>query len=212
RDLARTEQYRGGGVRRGIGLVLRPPEGLPFFSEGAFGHTGFTGTSMWVDPAKDLTIVLLTNRVYFGRTNDEELYRFRVAVYEALQVAIGDAVADAAGDFIPTVRGFPEVVAMHGQTVAHLPKRATLQLGDASRVALRTGVPTVADFRSANIAAGGEGAPLVPFADFVLFGKRAPVALLNLGGIAKLTLIPRAGSARVIAFGTGAANIQSDRG
>jgi len=84
RDLARTEQYRGGGVRRGIGLVLRPPEGLPFFSEGAFGHTGFTGTSMWVDPAKDLTIVLLTNRVYFGRTNDEELYRFRVAVYEAL--------------------------------------------------------------------------------------------------------------------------------
>jgi CubicO group peptidase (beta-lactamase class C family) len=84
RELARTEAYRGGGVRRGIGLVLRPPEGLPFFSEDAFGHTGFTGTSVWVDPAKDLTLVLLTNRVYFGRTNDEELYRFRVAVYEAL--------------------------------------------------------------------------------------------------------------------------------
>jgi CubicO group peptidase (beta-lactamase class C family) len=84
RDLARTEQYRGGGVRRGIGLVLRPPEGLPFFSEDAFGHTGFTGTSVWVDPSKDLTIVLLTNRVYFGRANDEELYRLRVAVYEAL--------------------------------------------------------------------------------------------------------------------------------
>jgi CubicO group peptidase (beta-lactamase class C family) len=84
RDLARTEQYRGGGVRRGIGLVLRPPEGLPFFSEDAFGHTGFTGTSVWVDPANDLTLVLLTNRVYFGRANDEELYRFRVAVYEAL--------------------------------------------------------------------------------------------------------------------------------
>ena len=84
RDLARTEEYRGGGVRRGIGLVLRPPEGLPFFSEDAFGHTGFTGTSVWVDPPKDLTLVVLTNRVYFGRTNDEELYRFRVAVYEAL--------------------------------------------------------------------------------------------------------------------------------
>ena len=84
RDLARTEQYRGGGVRRGIGLVLRPPEGLPFFSSDAFGHTGFTGTSVWVDPVKDLTLVLLTNRVYFGRTNDDELYRFRVAVYEAL--------------------------------------------------------------------------------------------------------------------------------
>ena len=84
RDLARTEHYRGGGVRRGIGLVLRPPEGLPFFSEDAFGHTGFTGTSVWVDPKKAVTIVLLTNRVYFGRSNDEELYRFRVAVYEAL--------------------------------------------------------------------------------------------------------------------------------
>ena len=84
RDLARTEQYRGDNVRRGIGLVLRPPEGLPFFSVDTFGHTGFTGTSVWVDPAKDLTLVLLTNRVYFGRANDEELYRFRVAVYEAL--------------------------------------------------------------------------------------------------------------------------------
>lgn len=84
RDLARTEQYRGSNVRRGLGLVLRPPDDLPFFSIDAFGHTGFTGTSVWVDPAKDLTIVLLTNRVYFGRANDEELYRFRVAVYEAL--------------------------------------------------------------------------------------------------------------------------------
>jgi len=84
RDLARTEQYRGDNVRRGLGLVLRPPEGLPFFSVDAFGHTGFTGTSVWVDPAKDLTIVLLTNRVYFGRANDEELYRFRIATYEAV--------------------------------------------------------------------------------------------------------------------------------
>jgi CubicO group peptidase (beta-lactamase class C family) len=84
RDLARTEQYRGDNVRRGIGLVLRPPEDLPFFSVDAFGHTGFTGTSAWVDPAKDLTLVVLTNRVYFGRANDVELYRFRLAVYEAL--------------------------------------------------------------------------------------------------------------------------------
>jgi CubicO group peptidase (beta-lactamase class C family) len=82
--LARTEQYKGGGIRRGIGLVLRPPEVLPFFSEDAFGHTGFTGTSVWVDPAKDLTIVVLTNRVYFGRTNDDALLRFRVATYEAI--------------------------------------------------------------------------------------------------------------------------------
>jgi anhydro-N-acetylmuramic acid kinase len=128
----------------------------------------------------------------------------------ALHVAIGDVYADAATDFVRTLPAYPEVLAMHGQTVAHLPKSATLQLGDASRVALRTGVPTVADFRSANIAAGGEGAPLVPFADFVLFGKRAPVALLNVGGIANLTLIPRAEADSVTAFDTGPANILSD--
>jgi CubicO group peptidase (beta-lactamase class C family) len=85
--LARTEHYRGGGVRRGIGLVLRPPDGLPFFGDDAFGHTGFTGTSTWVDPASDTTIVVLTNRVYFGRANDVALYKFRVAVYEALTPA-----------------------------------------------------------------------------------------------------------------------------
>src|SRR2546427_11944093 len=127
-----------------------------------------------------------------------------------LHVAIGDAYADAVVDLIPTLAKHPDVIAMHGQTVAHLPKRATLQLGDASRVALRTGVPTVADFRSANIAAGGEGAPLVPFADFVLFGRRAPVALLNLGGIANLTLIPKGEADSVTAFDTGPANILSD--
>jgi anhydro-N-acetylmuramic acid kinase len=128
----------------------------------------------------------------------------------SLHVAIGDAYADAVVELIPKLAKHPDVIAMHGQTVAHLPKRATLQLGDASRVALRTGVPTVADFRSANIAAGGEGAPLVPFADFVLFGKRAPVVLLNLGGIANLTLIPRAEADSVTAFDTGPANILSD--
>ena len=128
----------------------------------------------------------------------------------ALHVAIGDAYAQAAVEFVPTLPRYPDVLAMHGQTVAHLPRSATLQLGDASRVALRTGVPTVADFRSANIAAGGEGAPLVPFADFVLFGKRAPVALLNVGGIANLTLIPRTDADSVTAFDTGPANILSD--
>jgi anhydro-N-acetylmuramic acid kinase len=136
--------------------------------------------------------------------------RLGAAEIAELHVAIGDAYADAVGEFVPTLAKHPEVVAMHGQTVAHAPKRATLQLGDASRVALRTGVPTIADFRSANIAAGGEGAPLVPFADFVLFGKRAPVALLNLGGIANLTLIPRSDIESVTAFDTGPANMLSD--
>ncbi len=85
--LARVEHARGDNARRGLGLALRAPHDAMcgrFFSEDAYGHTGFTGTSLWIDPAQDLTVVLLTNRVYFGRANDEALYRFRIAVHEAL--------------------------------------------------------------------------------------------------------------------------------
>ena len=128
----------------------------------------------------------------------------------ALHAALGDAYADAASDFVERLGRRPDLIALHGQTVAHLPRKATLQLGDASRVAVRTGVTTIADFRSADIAAGGEGAPLVPFADHVLFAYRAPIALLNLGGIANLTFIPTARAEDVVAFDTGPANMVSD--
>ena len=84
--LARTEQAKGDNVRRGLGLALRAPNG-PMTSDrwslDSYGHTGFTGTSLWIDPTKELTVVLLTNRVYFGRKNDDAMYRFRIAVHEA---------------------------------------------------------------------------------------------------------------------------------
>jgi len=84
--LARTEQAKGENVRRGLGLALRAPNG-PMTSErwsmASYGHTGFTGTSIWIDPSVDLEVVLLTNRVYFGRRNDDAMYRFRIAVHEA---------------------------------------------------------------------------------------------------------------------------------
>ncbi|HUQ16582.1 MAG TPA: serine hydrolase domain-containing protein [Candidatus Saccharimonadales bacterium] len=86
-SLARTEHARGENVRRGLGLALRAPD-RPMvgrhFGVDTFGHTGFTGTSLWVDPDAELTVVLLTNRVYFGRTNDDAMYRFRIAVHEAV--------------------------------------------------------------------------------------------------------------------------------
>ena len=85
--LARTEHARGDNVRRGLGLALRAPRDAMcgrYFGEDAYGHTGFTGTSLWIDPALDLTVVLLTNRVYYGRDNADALYRFRVAVHEAV--------------------------------------------------------------------------------------------------------------------------------
>jgi CubicO group peptidase (beta-lactamase class C family) len=86
-SLARTEQVRQGSDRRGIGLALRAREGAMvgrYFSQDAYGHTGFTGTSLWIDPATDLTVILFTNRVYFGRTNDDAMYRLRIAIHEAL--------------------------------------------------------------------------------------------------------------------------------
>jgi len=58
-----------------------------YFSADAWGHSGFTGTSLWVDPNADLTVVILTNRVYFGRENTDDLYRFRIAVHEAVSTA-----------------------------------------------------------------------------------------------------------------------------
>ncbi len=88
--LARTEHVKEKNVRRGLGLALRAPDGPMvgrYFSVDAYGHTGFTGTSLWIDPQLDLTVVLLTNRVYFGRGNDDATYRFRIAVHEAVSTA-----------------------------------------------------------------------------------------------------------------------------
>jgi CubicO group peptidase (beta-lactamase class C family) len=85
--LARTERVKQNNVRRGLGLALRAPDGPMVgrhFSVDAYGHTGFTGTSLWIDPQLDLTVIVLTNRVYFGRANDDATYRFRIAVHEAV--------------------------------------------------------------------------------------------------------------------------------
>ena len=129
----------------------------------------------------------------------------------SLHTRLGDAYAAAVAELVTRVGARPEAVAMHGQTVAHYPAQGmTLQLGDAARVAVRTGLPVVYDFRSADIAAGGQGAPLVPFADHVLFGARAPIALLNLGGIANLTLLPTREAGDVIAFDCGPGNMVVD--
>jgi anhydro-N-acetylmuramic acid kinase len=98
-----------------------------------------------------------------------------------------------------------EFVASHGQTVWHEPGTATLQIGCAHTIAEQLGVRVVSDFRSRDVAAGGQGAPLVPLADAMLFGHPDhPRALLNIGGMANVTWVPRLGSTDgVIAFDTG---------
>jgi anhydro-N-acetylmuramic acid kinase len=102
-------------------------------------------------------------------------------------------------------RGRPDVIGSHGQTVWHEPGRHTLQLGEAAHIAEATGVTTVCDFRSADIAAGGQGAPLVPYFDRFVFGVRN-AATLNLGGIANVTVLSKS----PLGFDTGPGNCLID--
>ncbi|MBZ8132240.1 anhydro-N-acetylmuramic acid kinase [Afifella sp. IM 167] len=105
-----------------------------------------------------------------------------------------------------------DIVGFHGQTVFHAPERGvTLQLGDGEGLARRLGRPVAWDFRSADVAAGGEGAPLVPVYHQALatrLSRSLPVAFLNLGGVGNLTFVGEDGA--LIAFDTGPANAPID--
>jgi anhydro-N-acetylmuramic acid kinase len=141
-----------------------------------------------------------------------------------LNVALGEVFADAA---LAVARlagvdiGAVDLVGSHGQTVQHLPEpallggypiRATLQLGEPSVIAERTGIMTVADFRPRDMAAGGEGAPLAPYVHHVLFSETHRTRVVhNIGGISNVTLLPAGGTlADVVAFDTGPGNMPID--
>jgi anhydro-N-acetylmuramic acid kinase len=109
-----------------------------------------------------------------------------------------------------------DAIGSHGHTVWHSPpgarRGATLQLGDPATIAERTGAPVVSDFRTADVAAGGQGAPLVPWPDRLLFSLPAKSrALQNLGGIGNVTWLPPKGSSEpLLAFDTGPGNVLLD--
>lgn len=139
-----------------------------------------------------------------------------------LNVELGEAFSEAACNVVNEAGLSLEqidFIASHGQTVYHIPVRdasrhwltpSTLQLGSPSVIAQQTGVTTIADFRAADIAAGGVGAPLIPFVDAVLFSdSEQDVICQNIGGIANCALLHRNGD--VIAFDSGPGNMVMDQ-
>lgn len=114
-----------------------------------------------------------------------------------------------------------DLIASHGQTIYHAPEslhkqanfgNATLQIGDGDHLAVTTGIITISDFRQKHIAAGGEGAPLAVYADYLLFGKKGEHrVLLNIGGIANFTYLPSdMDPAKIFSTDTGPGNTLMD--
>jgi len=114
-----------------------------------------------------------------------------------------------------------DLIASHGQTIYHAPKtlhrqtqfgNATLQIGDGDHLAVATGIITISDFRQKHIAAGGEGAPLAVYGDYLIFGKQGENRiLLNIGGIANFTYLPAdMDKAKIFSTDTGPGNTMMD--
>ena len=132
-----------------------------------------------------------------------------VGVVSRLNFALGELYAKA---FLALDVSGVELIGCHGQTIFH-ENGNTLQIGEAAVLAERTGIPVVSNFRARDIAAGGKGAPLVPFFDYRMFRhpSRRRVAL-NIGGIANVTILPPGARLHdVVAFDTGPGNMVMDQ-
>ena len=147
--------------------------------------------------------------------------RASVADLARLNFLLAELYAEAVLSTEKRFRRRAQLVGCHGQTIYHQGEAAkflgrelavTWQTGDGSLIARRLGVPVVSDFRPADMAAGGKGAPLVPFLDFLLYRhERVGRLVQNIGGIANVSVIPAKASARqVVAFDTGPGNMVID--
>lgn len=188
----------------------------------AIARISGSGRSLRVEPlgfrhapyAPDLRAVLLRN-VEAATSNVRDLAQLNALLGRLFADAVRDAMGEAGVERI-------DLVGSHGHTMHHVPDperfggydgvASTLQLGAPSVTAALLGAPVVGDFRSADVALGGQGAPLVPYFDHALFtDAREHRVLLNLGGIANVTVLPAGGGPEdVVAFDTGPANMVLD--
>ena len=137
-----------------------------------------------------------------------------------MNFVIGELFAQAANSLIEKAKIKKEEVdfiSTHGQTIFHMPEQnkigdietgSTLQIGDISVISQRTGITTIGDFRPKDIAAGGQGAPLVPFADRLLFGNDKNRLIQNIGGISNVTVLSN--DCEIFAFDNGVGNMLID--
>ena len=167
--------------------------------EGVIEPRGFHSTA-YSSPFRQALAECLQAPDRLAPSLEEELTRRHADAVQELLSRFGVTVADIA------------LVGFHGHTVLHRPaERRTWQLGDGGQLAAATGIPVVFDFRSADVAAGGHGAPLAPiFHAGIAASVERPCVFLNLGGIANVTWVG-GGADELIAFDTGPANMLLDQ-
>ncbi len=177
-----------------------------------------SGTSLELLGHAEFAYPARVRRAVLGAMNSSHA---SVADLARLNFLLGELYADAVLAAQKKLRVKAELVGCHGQTIYHqgtaaafLGKRlaVTWQTGEAAVIAARAGIPVVSDFRPADMAAGGKGAPLVPYLDYIVYrDPKVGRIAQNIGGIANLTAIPAgAGSADIIAFDTGPGNMVMD--
>lgn len=181
------------------------------------------------DESPDVRLLAFENKPFPGSVREKifELFKAETATVDKvgyLNFLLGELYAQAALSVIEKGGFRPEdicVIGSHGQTIWHEPKvsapdgipvRYTVQIGEGSVIAQRTGIATVSDFRVADMAEGGQGAPLVPFSEYLLYRRPDETILLqNIGGIGNMTVMPAGAKAEeVFAFDTGPGNMIID--
>jgi len=161
-----------------------------------------------------------TYRAYPQTLRDDVLAAARDELTTSKIAQLDFELGQFLGEAALELSGEAQLIASHGQTVYHIPRldaqrgwhtRATLQLGQAALIAEITARDVISDFRPSDLAAGGQAAPLVPFADRILFAREGVKrAIQNLGGLSNLTYLPGLEPQGVLAFDTGPANCLID--